>query len=246
MNDCNPEGRRITELFLQVTGMDPEPSYLLKREDDRLWMKLTLSSPFNPESGGMPGEALLKDADHLLPGESASLKVLEGDETLRIIEEAAERDGALGWDGFCDKDRIPGISNAYILYIKYSDGKEVRVQSEGSRPSGFPSFFKTLAETFMENLDYSMLPKTFRASKHLVGVWRFDHSPYFAYIFQREGYGFYDIGIGKRAFLYKDYGDRVSIYYPGDTASMTLPYTIRGKILMIEDSFGHTLEYKKR
>ena len=46
-------------------------------------------------------------------------------------------------------------------------------------------------------------------------------------------------------FTYTDDGESVSILYDGNTDANVFAYTISGKTLCIEDSFGEIVEYQK-
>lgn len=82
------------------------------------------------------------------------------------------------------------------------------------------------------------------AEVSILGTWEYK-SMDCAYIFYANGTGAYRyIGI-EMPFTYTDDGTAVSILFEGNLAPNVLKYTIKGKTLSIEDSFGSLVEYEK-
>lgn len=82
-------------------------------------------------------------------------------------------------------------------------------------------------------------------SNRLVGCWVSVEMSFCSYNFL-DGEGFYSFGGAKRSFVYTDNTDSVTIHYIGDTLPCTFKYTVEEDILLIEDSFGNTVKYKKQ
>ncbi len=80
----------------------------------------------------------------------------------------------------------------------------------------------------------------------LVGSWKYDGSLDYTYIFEDDGNGAYAYGDTKMEFTYKDNGDSVEILYTGNTEPNVFKYTIEGKKLSIEDSFGEYVDYIRK
>lgn len=78
--------------------------------------------------------------------------------------------------------------------------------------------------------------------KGLVGTWKYGS---FAYTFNDDNTGYYDVAGTKMKFKYEDDGKKVKITYNGNTTGSTYEYKIEGKKLIIKDSFGNNVEYKK-
>ena len=82
------------------------------------------------------------------------------------------------------------------------------------------------------------------ASASILGTWEYK-SMNCAYIFYGDGTGAYRYGGVDMPFTYTDDGAEVRILFTGNTAPNVLKYTVKGKILSIEDSFGSVVEYEK-
>jgi len=78
----------------------------------------------------------------------------------------------------------------------------------------------------------------------LVGTWEYEDMDA-AYIFNEDGTGAYRFFGTELPFTYTDDGESVSILYDGNTDANVFAYTISGKTLSIEDSFGEIVKYQK-
>lgn len=78
----------------------------------------------------------------------------------------------------------------------------------------------------------------------IVGTWEYEGMDA-AYIFNEDGTGAYRFFGTELPFTYTDSGESVSILYDGNTDANVFAYTISGKTLSIEDSFGEIVEYQK-
>ena len=79
----------------------------------------------------------------------------------------------------------------------------------------------------------------------LIGCWVSVELSFCSYNFLPDGAGFYSFGSGKKEFVYTDNFESVTIHFSGDLMSSTFKYTIEDNILLIEDSFGTLVKYKK-
>ena len=77
----------------------------------------------------------------------------------------------------------------------------------------------------------------------IVGTW--DHDGY-VYKFNKDKTGSYDAKGIKMKFTYKDDGEKVSILYEGNTVASEYAYKIKGKTLIIKDSFDKDVEYTRK
>lgn len=79
----------------------------------------------------------------------------------------------------------------------------------------------------------------------LLGSWEAADMAGAIYQFDPDGRGAYIYGEMILPFSYTDTGTAVSILFDGNTYPSEYPYEIRGNSLLIEDSFGSTVEYIK-
>ena len=77
----------------------------------------------------------------------------------------------------------------------------------------------------------------------IVGTW--DHNGY-VYKFNKDKTGSYDAKGIKMKFTYEDDGEKVSILYEGNTVASEYAYKVKGKTLIIKDSFDNDVEYTKK
>ena len=80
----------------------------------------------------------------------------------------------------------------------------------------------------------------------LIGCWISAELSFCAYNFLHDGKGFYSFFEAKKEFTYTDNGDSVIIHFSGDFMPGAFRYTVEENILLIEDSFGTPVEYKKQ
>ena len=67
----------------------------------------------------------------------------------------------------------------------------------------------------------------------------------FTYNFLTDGKGFYSFFDAKKEFTYTDNSESVTIHYVGDFMPSTFKYTTTEDVLLIEDSFGKAVKYKR-
>lgn len=77
------------------------------------------------------------------------------------------------------------------------------------------------------------------------GTWEYAGDMDCAYIFNTNGTGAYRYYGADLLFTYTDNGSSVSVLFAGNYAPNVLAYTISGKTLNIEDSFGNIVTYEK-
>ena len=79
----------------------------------------------------------------------------------------------------------------------------------------------------------------------LVGSWEYQGGG-FTYTFNADGTGTYDVGGKLMKFTYEATDTSISFTYEGDTAPMTLNYSINGKVLNVKDSNGSDTLYNRK
>ena len=79
----------------------------------------------------------------------------------------------------------------------------------------------------------------------ICGRWEAVGFSCFTYNFQPDGKGFYSFFDAKKEFTYTNNGDNVIIHFSGDLMKSTFKYTIEEDVLLIEDSFGALVKYKR-
>ena len=79
----------------------------------------------------------------------------------------------------------------------------------------------------------------------LIGCWVSAEMSFCTYNFLPDGKGFYSFFDAKKEFTYTDNGDNVIIHFSGDLMKSTFKYTIEEDVLLIEDSFGVLVKYKR-
>lgn len=84
--------------------------------------------------------------------------------------------------------------------------------------------------------------------KGLVGTWEYTRGSgsSYAYTFKDDKTGAYSVYGTEMPFTYEDNGTTVTILYNGNTAASTFEYKIEGDKLIIKDSFGSDVEYKRK
>ena len=80
----------------------------------------------------------------------------------------------------------------------------------------------------------------------LIGCWVSAEMSFCTYNFLPDGTGYYSMAEAKKEFTYTDNADSVTIHFSGDLISSTFKYTIEDDILLIEDSFGALVKYKRK
>ena len=79
----------------------------------------------------------------------------------------------------------------------------------------------------------------------IIGCWISVELSFCAYNFMVNGKGFYSFFDAQKEFTYKDNGDSVTIHFSGDLSPSTFKYTATEDILLIEDSFGAIVKYRR-
>ncbi|MBQ7974991.1 MAG: hypothetical protein IJ300_04820 [Clostridia bacterium] len=79
----------------------------------------------------------------------------------------------------------------------------------------------------------------------LIGTWVAVGFPGLAYNFVSINEGYYSVANAKKEFKYNADNTKIVIYYPGEVSALTFQYEIKEDILLIEDSFGNFVKYKK-
>jgi len=79
----------------------------------------------------------------------------------------------------------------------------------------------------------------------IVGTWEYAEMNC-AYTFNEDGTGSYSFAGSALPFTYTDDGSKVSVQYEGSSAPNEFAYTIEGKTLHIEDSFGSIVDYTRK
>ena len=79
----------------------------------------------------------------------------------------------------------------------------------------------------------------------LIGCWVSAELSFCAYNFLSDGKGFYSFFDAKKEFTYTDNGYSVTIHFSGDLMQSTFKYTATEDVLLIEDSFGTLVKYKR-
>lgn len=79
----------------------------------------------------------------------------------------------------------------------------------------------------------------------LIGCWASAEMSFCAYNFLPDGKGFYSFFDAKKEFAYTDYGENITIHFSGDLMPSAFKYTITEDVLLIEDSFGSIVKYKR-
>lgn len=80
----------------------------------------------------------------------------------------------------------------------------------------------------------------------IIGSWESVDISGAIYTFEEGGKGGYTFAGAFVDFTYEDDGTAVTIQYPNSDAPNVFKYTIEGNKLLIEDSFGSIVEYKKK
>ncbi len=80
----------------------------------------------------------------------------------------------------------------------------------------------------------------------IVGKWVYEDSDDMYYVFNEDATGSYFFLGGELTFSYGDTGEEVTLYYDDGSEPNTFKYTIDGKTLNIEDSFGAIVKYVKK
>ena len=79
----------------------------------------------------------------------------------------------------------------------------------------------------------------------IIGCWISVELSFCAYNFLQGGKGFYSFFDAKKEFSYTDNGDSVTIHFTGDLMPSTFKYAATEDMLLIEDSFGKIVKYKR-
>lgn len=82
----------------------------------------------------------------------------------------------------------------------------------------------------------------------IIGSWEYASSPSSAYryTFNSDKTGSYSVYGTEKNFTYEDDGKKVSIMYEKNTVPSEYEYKLDGDKLIIKDSFGNDVEYKRK
>ena len=79
----------------------------------------------------------------------------------------------------------------------------------------------------------------------IVGTWEYS-AMNCSYTFNADGTGSYSFYGSEMKFTYTDDGSKVTLQYEGMDNTNEFAYTIEGKTLHIEDSYGEIVDYVKK
>ncbi len=85
--------------------------------------------------------------------------------------------------------------------------------------------------------------KTKATGGNIVGSWTFEGG-IFVYNFKKDGSGVFTSGSEAKHFKYTTANNKVTITY-NDGTKVTMPYTVKGKTLMLKDENGDDMPYYK-
>lgn len=85
--------------------------------------------------------------------------------------------------------------------------------------------------------------KTKALGGKITGMWTFEGG-IFVYTFKTDGSGVYTTGSESKFFTYKTKGNKVIIKYK-DGGTVTMPYTVKGDMLLLKDENGDDVPYYK-
>ena len=167
------EGATLSGFYMSHRGMAMEPYYILRMTDSGCFMKITSEEPCGyrmTEDGEEPSEIggigeldsetenryfgfvnTIKDCEH------ASL-ITADDAIVEELENIVRDSGALDWDGYSKSKSMKGVldsGDSYELFVLFSDGTTVTVDSYNTCPEGWDDFFVMARDIFEENADYS-------------------------------------------------------------------------------------------
>ncbi|MBE6835295.1 MAG: hypothetical protein E7515_03480 [Ruminococcaceae bacterium] len=139
-------------------------------------------------------------------------------------------------------DENPGFGESQINECMGKSFDEL-AEINGYSPSDYPAAQQAQEAT-------SEAPKTSDSGENaaagaIIGSWVYSGGGY-TYTFNKDGTGSYTAGSTVMEFTYEDDGSTVKILYKGNTVPNEFAYTIKGKTLSIEDSFGDKVEYTKK
>ncbi len=86
--------------------------------------------------------------------------------------------------------------------------------------------------------------KTKAKGGNITGSWTWEGG-IFVYTFSKDGTGVYTTGSEAMHFTYKTKNNKVYITYKGDNAPVVMPYTVKGKTLILKDENGDDVTYYK-
>jgi len=160
-----PKGVKLSGFYMNHSGMQMNPYYVLKTTDSGTYMKITDKCPedYWIYSGGS-AEGLVQPAEYfgyvetVREDEKASLVCLEDEAVIRQLEECIARYGALGWDGYDESKTMPNVMDSgdnYNLYLELSDGTTVKMHGYNTCPSGFRELYQEAVQIFHSYSDDS-------------------------------------------------------------------------------------------
>ena len=167
------DGATLTGLYMSHQGMAMEPYYMFRSTADGSFMKISSQTPDSWNmTEGEPEPADTAKSDGLDPKweaqyfrfidtvkncERASLVVPE-ETVIQELNDAVFASEALTWDGYSVNRSMDGVldsGDGYGLFLVFSDGSTVRVNSYNSCPKGWSDFFESVRDIFETHADYS-------------------------------------------------------------------------------------------
>lgn len=166
----------LTGLYMTHQGMAMEPHYIFSAGPEACFMKISniapddqilkdtaekdnsgLSENSNYQSSSADENGYFSYSNRVLDCEHASL--VTADETVtKRLRDAIINYGALNWHGYSIHKSMKGVLDAgdsYNLYLSFSDGSVVTVNSYNSKPEGWNDFYAAVRDIFEESADYS-------------------------------------------------------------------------------------------
>lgn len=162
------QGAELTGLYMSHQSMAMQPYYMLRVTPDGNFMKITNIRPGEAEVDYVcPDTAENLDAEvekryfggagEVYDCEHASVVEADSD-IVKKLNDAVIEAGALNWDGYTRHVSMDGVLDAgdsYSLFLLFSDGSTVTVESYNSRPEGWDEMFVNVREIFEANADFS-------------------------------------------------------------------------------------------
>lgn len=167
------EGAVLTGLYMSHQGMAMEPQYIFRVTETGNFMKITNTEPNDfmmtengeAKSGAKPAYPLNDETearyfgfiDEVKKCEHASL-VKADEATIQELYDTIIESGALSWDGYSkhvSMENVEDSGDGYDLFLQFSDGSTVKVNSYNSHPKGWGDFFVKVRDIFEAHEDYS-------------------------------------------------------------------------------------------
>lgn len=158
------EGATLTGLFMTHQGMAVGPYYILRIDGDNRYMKITGEAPdgyrMTEDMDTIPSDEefhYFGFVDEIKGCERASL--VQADETIvKQLTDVIIQSGALNWNGYSkhrSMEYVDDAGDSFGLFLTFSDGSTVKVDSYNSAPDGWTDFYNKVSDIFEANADYS-------------------------------------------------------------------------------------------